>query len=520
MPPQEISGHETGDRRAVSLFSADTRTGRFFRTLSSSYVLLFAATAYSLGVVPIILAYGGSTSLGLWSLVVQFGTYLTLLDAGLSGACIRQFVGPLVRKDTRGLASKFQNALVLACVQGLLIALAGLAGGVLVPWLAIPPEQARAFAALFAAQCCLVALEFPFRPFNSLLLAQQRFEFNYLATAAGMLLSLGWVWWGMAQGWGLWSLIGAGAFQAAVKITVSTVSVARFWGIRVFFTEAHVRILTMRQLLAESGSFFSGTFFGTCGGLAQSTLLSRWFGLDGVAAWNVGSKAANLLFQLLSKFYESSFAGFSELFESGRIDLLLRRLGQLFGWVLAISFFVATGVCLLNGEFVRLWTGGRIPWPPSCDVAVAFWLLGLTASRGLAEQVKILLVWRWIRLGPALEFMLWLGIGPWLAHQYSFPGFVLGTALAPLAISLLVYQGAIRQKFVSAETVLLPREVRRFFWVGVFLFLLSVAFRLAAPWGFGHAALVAVAILAFGWLVLPRWRSLLPVPPSKTTGTA
>ena len=502
----------------MSLFSEQTRTGRFFRTLSSSYILLFAATAYSLGVVPIILAYGGSTSLGLWSLVVQFGTYLTLLDAGLSGACIRQFVGPIVRKDSMELASKFQNALVLACVQGLLIALAGLAGGSLVTWLAIPPDQARVFAALFAAQCCLVALEFPFRPFNSLLLAQQRFEFNYLATAAGMFLSLGWVWWGMAQGWGLWSLIGAGAFQAAVKITVSTVSVSRFWGIRGLFAESHFRIQTMRQLLAESGSFFSGTFFGTCGGLAQSTLLSRWFGLEGVAAWNVGSKAANLLFQLLSKFYESSFAGFSELFESGRTDLLLRRLGQLFGWVLAISLFVATGVCLLNGEFVRHWTGARIAWPPACDVAVALWLLGLTVSRGLAEQVKILLVWKWIRLGPALEFMLWLAVGPWLAHQFSFLGFVLGTALAPLAISFVVYQGAVRGKFALTKTPFLPREVRNVFWMGAFLFLLSVVFRLAVPWGLAHGALMVAGLLVFVWLFIPRWRSLIPLPPAKNEG--
>lgn len=102
--------------------------GRFFRTLSSSYVLLLAASAYSLGVVPMILTYTDTRSLGLWSLVVQFGTYLALLDAGLSGACIRQFVGPIVRKDSDALASKFQNALALASAQGFLIAITGLAG--------------------------------------------------------------------------------------------------------------------------------------------------------------------------------------------------------------------------------------------------------------------------------------------------------------------------------------------------------------------------------------------------------
>lgn len=504
----------------MSFFSTETRTGRFFRTLSSSYVLLLAATAYSLGVVPIVLNFAGTSSLGLWSLVVQFGTYLTLLDAGLSGACIRQFVGPMIRNDSRELTSKFQNALALASLQGGVIALAGLTGSLLIPWLAIPPDQARLFSGLFAAQCCLVAFEFPFRPFNSLLLAQQRFEFNYLATAVGMILSLGLVWLGMAHGMGLWSLIGAGAFQAGIKTLVSTICVARFWGLRGFFSGCQIRIRTMRQLLTESGSFFSGTFFGTLGGLAQSTLLSRWFGLEGVAAWSVGSKAANLLFQLLSKFYESSFAGFSELFESGRTDLLLRRLGQLFGWVLGAACFAATGICLLNTDFIRLWTGACISWPVVGDMAMALWLLGLTASRGLAEQVKILLVWRWIRWGPMVEFLLWLGITPWLASRYSFLGFLAGTSLAPLLAAFLVYRGGLRQQFGLAGTTLIPAHGKAFVRTGVVLLLVSMAVLLTIPPLMGRVAVVLLALLLFLWLSIPRLHLLLGLPKKNQGGPA
>lgn len=499
----------------MSLFSKHTRTGRFFRTLSSSYVLLFAATAYSLGVVPIVLNHAGTASLGLWTLVVQFGTYLALIDAGLSGACIRQFVGPMVRNDHHELTSKFQNALVLACLQGGGIVLAGLMGRLLIPWLAIPVEQAELFAGLFAAQCFLVALEFPFRPFNALLLAQQRFEFNYLTTAVGMILSLGLVWLGMAHGLGLWSLILAGAFQATLKILVSTLCVARFWGILGFFYKSHVRIQTMRQLLAESGSFFSGTFFGTLGGLAQSTLLSRWFGLEGVAVWNVGSKAANLLFQLLSKFYESSFAGFSEIFESGRTDLLLSRLGHLFGWVLGVSFFAAAGICLMNGEFIRLWTGSAIPWSAGCDAAVALWLLGLTSSRGLGEQVKILLIWRWIRLGPALEFILWLVLGPWLAHRYSFPGFLAGTALAPLLAAGWVYRGALHPMFKLTGVCLIPRDCRGFALAGLFIFLAALIIHLTSSSPVAHAGLFSLSVLFFLCFLFPRFLELFNLSKQK-----
>lgn len=455
----------------MSLFSTQTRTGRFFRTLSSSYVLLLSATAYSLGVVPIILTHVGTANLGLWSLIVQFGTYLTLLDAGLSNTCIRQFVGPVVRNNHEDLSEKFQNALVLASAQGILIAVGGLAGGLLVPWLGIPSEQAPAFRWLFLAQCGLVALEFPFRPFNALLLARQRFEFNYLATAIGMILSLGVVGLGMAHGFGLWSLVMAGAFQAVVKVSCALFCVSRFWGIRGIFSGCYVRWGTMQRLLTESGFFFSGTFFGTLGGMAQSTLLSRWFGLEGVAAWSVGSKAANLLSQLLSKFYESSFAGLSELFESGRVDALIRRLGQLFGWVMGLSLFCATGVCFFNGDFVRIWTGSRVQWPPAADLVVALWLVGLTASRGLAEQAKILLVWRWIRLGPATEFVIWaLSCFP-LVHLFSFTGFILSMALAPLVSAGVTYGGGLRGKYRQVQAGLISRDAAGFCFVGIALFL-------------------------------------------------
>ena len=497
----------------VSLLNSRTRTGRFLRTLSSSYFLLLAATVYSLGVVPVILTYTGKTSLGLWALVSQFGTYLTLLDAGLSGACIRQFVGPIVRNDTGELVAKFQNAFFVSCLQGLLIAVAGLAGGILVPWLAIPGDQARVFTALFAAQCLLVAIEFPFRPFNSLLLAQQRFEFNYLATAAGMMISLGLVWFGMAHGWGLWSLIIAGAFQAGVKTVVSTLCVARLWGLRRFFTEVHVRIQTIQHLFLESGSFFSGTFFGTLSGMAQSTLLSRWFGLEGVASWNVGSKAANLLFQLLSKFFESSFAGLSELYEAGRADLLLRRLSQLFGWVLGISLFAAAGVCLLNQSFVQFWTRARVDWPLGGDGAMALWLVGLTLSRGLAEQTKILLVWRWIRLGPAVEFGIWICLGFFFSQAGHFPGYLVSVALAPMMAAGVVYSLGLRDQYAAMGLSLLPKESRLLIWTGGFFFLVSILLLLTNQSVGVHVVGAILAAVVFGCLAIPRLRRFLSSPP-------
>jgi len=59
-----------------------TRTGRFFLTLLTSFVNLGAATLYSLFLIPLVLHFENSEMLGLWLLVAQVGVYLTVVDTG------------------------------------------------------------------------------------------------------------------------------------------------------------------------------------------------------------------------------------------------------------------------------------------------------------------------------------------------------------------------------------------------------------------------------------------------------
>ena len=496
----------------ISHFTALTRTGRFLRTLSTSYILLFCATLYSLGIVPLILFYQGTSSLGLWTLIVQFGTYLNLLDAGLSAACIRQFVGPLVRMESRILAVKFQNAFLLASIQGVFVVLAGFAGSFLIPLLGIPFEQSRLFSSLFMAQCLLVAWDFPFRPLNALLLARQRFEFIYLSTGVAMVFSLSVVWWGMKHGWGLWSLIIAGVFQGIIKSASTLFSSFRQGGLSGLFSEFHASPRGAFHLLREGGSFFSGTLFGTLTGIAHSTFLSRWFGLEGVALWGVGSKVANLLFQLLSKFYESSFSGLSELYESGRRDLLFQRLAQLFAAVLGTAGFAGAGVILLNGLFVQLWTDSHLGWPVSCDFAVAIWLVALCASRGLMEQTKILLLWRWIRLGPLIEFLAFLFLGPLLAGFFVLPGFVFGFALSPMVLAGFLFWFGLRPMYFPAGLAIVPPQGYSYLLSGGLVFLCS-GLLVFSPATLSMRVGAAFFILAiFLWFMLFRVRSWLAHP--------
>lgn len=428
-------------------FNTATRTGRFFRTLASSYVLLGSATVYSLLTVPMVLHFANSSRLGLWVLITQMGTYLTVIDAGLSASSIRQFIGPLTRQDMPALATRFQGTLLISTLQGFLIILVGVAAHPLTLVLKIPPQDQVLFQQLFVAQCFLVGVGFPIRPFSSILLARQSFEFNYLVSAASILFSIGLAWLGFRAGFGLWSLLAGNLLQLISSSTASLLGVRSLGVFPFLFHSWQFSFREIRSLLSESLSFASSPLLSVCSGLLQSTVLSRCFGLEGVALWNVGAKVVVVLSQVLSKFFESSFGGLSELWEHNLREQMLRRFISIFIATVSASIVLGCAVLLFNDVFIRIWTGGVFRWPYICTIGMAIYLVTTTISKGLSEQVKILLLWKWIRIGPILDFgSLLVGL-VLVAFWPVLPLFIFVLALAPIFGSIPVNTIAIWNTF-------------------------------------------------------------------------
>lgn len=435
------------DNLLTFLFSSATRTGRFFRTLATSYILLGSATIFSLVTVPIVLRFSNSSTLGLWVLITQMGSYLVVIDAGLSASSIRQFVGPLTLKDMPALTTRFQGALFISVLQGLFIILVGFAAHPLALVLKIPPQDQILFHQLFISQCFLVGAGFPIRPFNSILLARQSFEFNYLVNAASILISIGIAWLGFQSGFGLWSLFAGNVLQVIASSAVSLFRVRSLGYFPFLFNSWQVSLRELRSLLSESLSFSSSPLSSVCSGLLQSAVLSRYFGLEGVALWNVGAKVVVVLCQVLSKFFESSFGGLSELWEQNLHEQMLRRFISILLATVSASIFLACGVLLFNDTFIKLWTKNVFDWPYICTVGMSIYLVTTTISKGLSEQVKILLIWKWIRIGPILDFGAVL-VGLALVPIWpSFPVFVFVLALAPIFGSIITNSLAIMNVF-------------------------------------------------------------------------
>jgi len=423
--------------RLRMILDSQTRTGRFFRTLLTSFIHLGAATLYSFFLIPLVLHFENSEMLGLWLLVAQMGAYLTVVDAGLSALSIRQFVGPVSERDFRRLAPRFQATLLLSTLQGLFICLFGFSGSWWASLFKISGALEPLFAQLFLAQCLLVGIGFPVRPFSSILLAAQRFDTNYLVSSASFGVAILLTWSGFQMGWGLWSVLLGNLVQTVASSLTSLWGVRSLGGLPTLLSRATGVRSLIPSLLKESAGFASNPIFSTLAGLLQSTVLSRLFGLEGVALWNVGAKLATVLSQVLSKLFESSFGGLSELLEKGLVSQMQSRFLTLWASTSAISLMLA--VCLIwgNGLFIVWWTKGSLVWPLQATWGVALWLVTTTVSKGVAEQTKVLLLWRLIRWGPVLDFVALVSLLALVLLSPKLSYYAFALALAPLMGSFI-----------------------------------------------------------------------------------
>lgn len=456
-----------------------TRTGRYFSTLGSSLTLFGAATFYSFGVVPLILTHENASALGLWTLIIQFGTWLGALDLGLSGSSVRFFVGPVASRNLAAIKDRAHATFVFAFFQCLSVLALGCLGPLLCQLFSIPAGQQSLFNQLVFAQCLVAGVSFLFRPLSSILLAAQRFEVNYLANAVAFLLSLPLAWWGLSEGWGLWSLMAGCLLQHLVGVGASIFGVWRLGFLRPLLGFGFPPFSHLRGILKESLSFSIGPTSTIFAGVFQSVFLSRFFGLETVAAWNIGAKAATVLSQILSKFFESSFGGLSELLEAGRRDRMFYRFGQILGWSMVISGALALALIFLNGPFIEIWTRGAIDWPGWGTWAVGMMLFLGTVHRALSESAKILLLWNEIRLSPLLDLGTLL-VFLLFAHEIGgFYSFACAAAFGPFLAGLIMNGRGLRKACGQPLHKLIPAPTQ------ALLFALLLGCLAAAIWTLG-----------------------------------
>jgi O-antigen/teichoic acid export membrane protein len=240
-----------------------------------------------------------------------------VIDAGVTSACIRRFVGPIARKEMTDLSAVFKTAFIVSLSQGALCCLVGLLAYPIGLLLGIGTGKLILFSSVLFTQFFLVGIFFLVRPFSSLLLAAQRFEINNAVSSFATALSLGLIWLGFRMGFGLWTLPLVSLFQQAISSSVTFVMVRKLDLLPHFWWRQSSNWKGVSNLFLEALDFFSWSGFSVAGSTLQSIFLSRFLGLEAVAIWNVGSKLASFAYMLLSNVFNTAFMGLAELRERG-----------------------------------------------------------------------------------------------------------------------------------------------------------------------------------------------------------
>jgi len=406
--------------------------------LSTSYLNVVTAAIYSIALVPIVLHFSSITQLGLWTLVTQFTAYLSLVDAGVSSACVRRFVGPVSRKEIPALGGVFKTAFLVSLSQGAVCSLVGVLSYPAGLLLGIGPENLPLFSSVLFVQFILVGIFFLVRPFSSLLLAAQRFEINNLVSSLSIVLSIGIIWIGFRSGFGLWALPLASLFQQITSALTTLFMVRKLDLLPHSWWRQSSNWKGVSDLFLEALDFFSWSGFSTAGATLQSVFLSRFLGLEAVAIWNVGAKLASFAYMLFSNFFNTAFMGLSELVEKGEPQNCLRSFLNLFLSTLSCLIIFAGCAVLFNDLFILFLTHGQITLPPLCSWAIFFWLILAGTLRALACFSNIWQNRKTMRIGPVIEFsslVLFLALSLLFPSLTWFAFALMASQIPPILLS-------------------------------------------------------------------------------------
>lgn len=414
-----------------------SRVRRLAHALASGYVALGANTVFTLASVPLAWSWLPKPEFGLWALTVQMASYVALIDIGMAGSS-RILIDHKDQRNGGDYGSVIQTMLWVSLVQGLLILGLGLAAGFALPGLVgVPPELHRLFFLLSAGQCLLLAGTFLSRLFNFLLAAHQRHDLINYSQAGSFIVNYAVMAWAFARGQGvfsmLWGQLAGWVFFSAVCgagcLRLGLFPAAGHWG-----RSSWVRF---RELFDYGRDIFVFFLASQLVMASQTILVSRTLGLEAAAVWSVGTRAFQLLVQMVYRFFDYSCPALAEMIVREERDLLQRRFRSVVAWSAAVGVLAASLYAACNQPFVTVWTSGKVSWPASHDLLLAAWLAMsvLThAHAGLIGQAKQFRLLPWLYLAEGVFFVglsLWLlprgGVGAMLAASlvsgllFTFP---------------------------------------------------------------------------------------------------
>jgi len=355
-----------------------SRFRRAIHGVASSYVLLAATALYSLASIPVALYYLDKERFGLWALMGSLVGYLSLIDAGMSGAAARLVIDHKDDRDGGHYGSLIKTGWLVFLVQGAIILAAGLVfANSFARLLAIPTELQSEFIRLVYLQCGAVALSFATRIFGLILSAHQRMDLvNYTGTLS-LVVNFAAQWLFFHFGFGVLSLAWAALCATVVVVVCQCLACETLklfpqsggWGRASWFSFKEIFAFGKDLFLVSVGTQLIMA--------SQTIVITRMLGLEAAAIWSVGLRVFNLVSQVIWRISDMSGAAFAEMMVRGESVRLRERYREVVILTASLSGFAAVSFALCNSLFIPLWTHGKIQWPMTSDLLLGIWMIVL-----------------------------------------------------------------------------------------------------------------------------------------------
>lgn len=400
-----------------------SRMRNLVRGVASSYLQVAANIIYSLGSIPLALHYLSKEEFGLWALVTQVASYLSLIDLGMLASVSRVLIDHKDNPNGGEYGSVLKTSGLVFLVQGIAVALIGC---VLSPFasllLDLPLRHETEFRILIAGQSICLGLGFLTRFFSAPLSAHQRYDISNFVYTAQFFLMLGILWLGFAAGWGLYSMLFASfaavawttAIQALATIRLRLFPEPGCWG--------RARMKTFRELFAFGKDVFLLAVGWQLVSASQVVIVGRVMGLDAAATWSICTKIFTFAQQIVWRITDFSFGAFSEMFVRGESDRLRERFKDTVLLTASGSGFVAVIAAVCNSDFVQLWTRGRVGWDPFNDMLMGILLIVYSVYRCHGGFVAVTKQIRFARFIYFLEGIAFVGTAIFAVRTAGFAG--------------------------------------------------------------------------------------------------
>jgi len=343
------------------------RSSRFLAAVGSGYAVVVTSSLLSLISIPVALNYLGREGLGVAATILLINSFGQVLQLGV-GPSIARFVVDCVREaDQQRLASLLKLGVVVGSAQGVVLSVIALTN---VRWLSVlfnvPLQFTDQFQSTLSASLLAVAFGFLFVPIHQLLYASQRIDLiNYIAVGSQVLSTVV-----LLVCLYLDVQIHSYAIATWVQVVMAAL-LAVYFSKRLGLLPCVVTSPTDWRTLPALARFAGNVMAASLGlqliAIAPALVINRLLGAAAMGDWTVGTKLIQLGTQLTARIPNAAEPTLWEIFSRGekaQCSLRLRHTAQI-----ATTIGVLTGAVILsaNGNFVSLWSKGRVTWALAND---------------------------------------------------------------------------------------------------------------------------------------------------------